>query len=446
MKKKNFYKDLFLTTSFFISWSVLVLVFVFSFLFPALNFICVGLALFLGLISLLDFALLFLTKNEVSVQREVNNLLSNGDPNQVKVQVKSSFRIALFIQLVDELPIQFQERDFSIRRILKPMEKTEFLYSLTPNERGEYHFGNSHVFLRTRISFIERRCTALNEQTVKVYPSFIQLKHLQLKGIPEMQAFSKGQRRFKRGSSTEFDHVKEYNRGDDYRLINWKASARKNDLMINAYMDEKSQQIYCILDKGRLMKMPFNKLSLLDYAINASLMFSYVALAKEDKVGLITFAEKMDDVLPSNKSSKHFQRIIDVLYRQKTQYLESNFAELSSFVRKKIGQRSLLMLFTNFETYISFERQLPYLKQMNERHLLCVVIFENTEIARLHETKGDSLEDIYIKTIADKMKYEKRMMLMELRKYGMIALHCDPLKLSVQSVNKYLELKAKNFL
>ena len=83
---------------------------------------------------------------------------------------------------------------------------------------------------------------------------------------------------------------------------------------------------------------------------------------------------------------------------------------------------------------------------MNEKHLLCVILFENTEIASLHETRGDSLEDIYIKTIADKMKYEKRMMLVELRKYGIVALHCDPAELSVQAINKYLELKAKNFL
>ncbi|MBP6623742.1 MAG: DUF58 domain-containing protein [Chitinophagaceae bacterium] len=446
MKKKHYYKDLFLTTSFFVSWSILVLLYVFSILFPALHVIVLSYATFLGFITFLDVSLLFFTKNGVTLQREINNLLSNGDPNQVKIIVKSSFRIALFAQLIDELPIQFQERDFSIRRILKPKDEEEILYTLTPKQRGEYHFGVTHIFVRSRISFIERRFSAMNTQVVKVYPSFIQLKHLQLKGIPEMQAFSKGQRRFKRGSSTEFDHVKEYNRGDDYRLINWKASARKNELMINAYMDEKSQQIYCILDKGRLMKMPFNKLSLLDYAINASLMFSYVALAKEDKVGLITFAEKMGDILPSNKSRKHFQQIIDLLYRQKTQYLESNFSELTSFVRRKIGQRSLLMLFTNFETYISFERQLPYLKQMNEKHLLCVILFENTEIASLHETRGDSLEDIYIKTIADKMKYEKRMMLVELRKYGIVALHCDPAELSVQAINKYLELKAKNFL
>jgi len=274
----------------------------------------------------------------------------------------------------------------------------------------------------------------------------LQLRKFQIKAIPDLQASSGGRRQFQRGMSTEFDHIKEYTRGDDARTINWKASARKNELMINSFMDEKSQQIYCLIDKGRLMKMPFNNLTLLDYSINATLMFSYVALQKDDKIGLITFGEKVNDVLQPSKAKKQFNFVMELLYKQETRFLESNYAELYNVVNKRCGHRSLLLLFTNFETLTGFERQLPYLKIMNQKHVLCVVLFENTEVTNIHTQRGDSIEDIYIKTIADKFIYEKKMIIKELQKNGILVVYTQPSKLTVDVVNKYLELKARQFI
>jgi len=127
------------------------------------------------------------------------------------------------------------------------------------------------------------------------------------------------------GHSMEFEQIKEYVSGDDYRTVNWNATARKGALMVNNFTDEKSQQVYCIIDKSRVMKMPFEGLSLLDYAINASLVLSNIALLKQDKAGLITFAENLSAFLPAEKKETQMHLILQALFNQKTRYLESDY-------------------------------------------------------------------------------------------------------------------------
>ena len=135
--------------------------------------------------------------------------------------------------------------------------------------------------------------------------------------------------------------------------------------------------------------------------------------------------------------------ILETLYKQKTDFLESDFEKLFSVIRNRITHRSLLVLFTNFESVESLQREMPALKKIAKYHLLLVVFFENTELKSLRERKISSLEDIYIKTIAEKFAYEKRLMVKELHKNGILSILSAPENLTVNAVNKYLELKTR---
>jgi uncharacterized protein (DUF58 family) len=251
-----------------------------------------------------------------------------------------------------------------------------------------------------------------------------------------------GVKRMRRlGHSLEFEQIKEYVRGDDYRTINWKATARRGDLMTNNFADERSQQIYCVINKGRIMKMPFEGMTLLDYAINASLVLLNTALMRQDKAGVITFAENLDEFVAADKKPGQLNTILEVLYRQETAFLEPDFEKLFSVIRNRITQRSLLVLFTNFESMESLQRELPSLKRMAHYHLLMVVFFENTELQQLIEKETKTLEDIYIKTIAEKYAHEKRLMAKELQNHGIVPVLTTPQKLTISAINKYLELK-----
>jgi uncharacterized protein (DUF58 family) len=250
----------------------------------------------------------------------------------------------------------------------------------------------------------------------------------------------------KLGNSVEFEQIKEYVQGDDYRTINWKATARKSQLMVNTYVDEKSQQVFCVIDKSRSMKMPFDGLTLLDYAINSSLALSNIAIQKQDKVGLISFAEKMDSFVAADRKPMQMEALLQELYKQETQFKDADYEALYAQVRNKIKQRSLLILYTNFESEYSLKRQLPYLKRIAHYHLLIVVFFENTEIKKLLEKDAANTEEIYIQTIADKFLYEKKLMLKELRHNGITAILTTPAQLTINTINKYLEIKNRQVL
>jgi uncharacterized protein (DUF58 family) len=189
--------------------------------------------------------------------------------------------------------------------------------------------------------------------------------------------------------------------------------------------------------------MPFEGMSLLDYAINASLVLTNVALFRQDRAGLVTFSEQPGDLLVADKKATQMQAALQFLYNQKTRWLESDFERLYSLITTRIKQRSLLVLFSNFESMSGLKRQIPALLKLAKNHLLLVVFFENTELIEMAGKEAKHIEAIYIKTIAEKFAYEKRLILKELKKYGISAVLTSPADLTVNTVNKYLELKAK---
>ena len=244
----------------------------------------------------------------------------------------------------------------------------------------------------------------------------------------------------------EFDQIRRYITGDDYRKINWKATARKNELMVNQFRDERSQHVYSVIDMGRAMKMPFNGMALLDYAINAGLVISNVAIRREDRAGIITFSDRIVTVLPAGREHAQMFRILELLYNSRTGYLESNYELLYAEITRKVGRRSLLLLYTNFETLSSLRRNLKYLAMLARRHALVVIFFMNTELGRYLDTPAESIEEIYVKTIAEKFAFEKKQIVKELDRHGIRSMLTSPENLAVNTINTYLELKSRGMI
>lgn len=391
----------------------------------------------------IDAILVFSKKDGISAKRMVSDRFSIGDLNKVIIQLTNQYGFDVKTSIIDELPVQFQERNW-IRKVQLQKETIfDLEYALRPTSRGEYIFNDINIFVHAPLKLVKRRYIFSGEQAVKVYPSYMQMRRYQLLAVSNRLQEAGVKKIRKLGHSMEFEQIKEYVRGDDYRTINWKATARKNDLMVNNYTDERSQQIYCLINKGRVMKMPFHGLTLLDYSINASLVLSNVALVRQDKAGLITFEKNLDTFLAADKKPTQMNLVLETLYKQKTDFLEADFEKLFSVIRNRITNRSLLILFTNFESMESLQREMPALKKIAKYHLLLVVFFENTELKSLIEGRTSTLEDIYIKTIAEKFNYEKRLMVKELHKNGIPSILTTPEGLTVNTVNKYLELKTR---
>ena len=436
---KSFYLN---NLAYYIAGSTAV-VFVLSYFHPALYRIAGLILLLLGISIAIDFILIYSKGKGINAARIVAERFSIGDANKVVIRLVNNYGFPVRTSIIDELPVQFQERKW-IRRVTVDRNAThELEYLLTPTTRGEYIFNSINVYVHAPLQLVKRRYSFPAREVVKVYPSYIQMRRYQLLAVSNRLQEAGARRIRKIGHSMEFEQIKEYVIGDDYRTINWKATARKEGLMVNNYTDERSQQIYCLINKGRVMKMPFNGLTLLDHAINASLVLSNVALVKQDKAGIITFEKNLDTFLIADKKPTQMNLVLETLYKQKTDFLESDFEKLFSVIRNRVTNRSLLILFTNFESLESLQREMPALKKIAHYHLLLVVFFENTELKSLLERPAVLLEDIYIKTIAEKFAYEKRLMVKELHKNGISSILSTPENLTINSVNKYLELKTR---
>lgn len=440
---RKYYRDLFLGKRLFAGIGFCVSLFLFSFFLPWLGdlpYVFLGV---LAVLVLIDFVLLYQTKRDVFLRRDVPERLSNGDDNELQIFVENFYSFGIHIGIIDEIPFQFQKRDLWFKSDLKSGERKTIAYFLRPTKRGEYVFGQIRLYVQSPLRLVTRRFNFGEEVTVPVYPSFLQLRKYELMAISNrLSEF--GIKKIRRvGHSMEFDQVKNYVQGDDYRTVNWKATARKGELMVNSYTDEKAQHMYCIIDKSRAMKMPFEGLSLLDYAINASLVLSNVALLKQDKSGLITISEKTGSIVPADRRPAQLGKIMEVLYKEKSRYLELNMEALYTSIRGTLRQRSLIVFFTNFESMSALNRQMPYLKRMAKYHLLLVVFFENTELKAITEKPVHDVEAIYIQTIATKFAYEKKLMVKELAKHGILSILTPPDKLTVNVVNRYLAIKAQ---
>ena len=393
-----------------------------------------------------DIILMYARTDTMNADRILAERLSNGDENKVIIRITNKYPFAVHILLIDELPVQFQKRDFNIEQSISASSEAVSEYFLRPVKRGEYHFGNINIFASGNIGLIRRRFTIDCMEMVPVYPSYIQMRRYELLAI-HSRVTEGGLKKMRHiGASTEFEQIREYVYGDEYRRINWKATARKSSFMVNNYQEEKAQQVYSIIDKGRAMKMPFDGLSLLDYSINASLVISNIALLKQDKAGIITFSEKLGAFLPADRKRLQMQKILSVLYNQKSLYLESNYEILSAYLKKKVTRRSLLFFFTNFESLSTLRRQLPYFASLAKNHVLVLIFFENTELKNLLTEESESVLDVYVKTIAEKLAYEKRLIVKELELNGIYSILTSPKQLSVNTINKYLELKSRGLI
>jgi uncharacterized protein (DUF58 family) len=393
-----------------------------------------------------DFALLYQNKKGISGKREMAERFSNGDNNEVRLHLSNHYTFKVWMQIIDEVPARFHIRDFSIHKIVMPGKKVKEVYHLRPVERGEYMFGKINVFVRTRIGLVERRYQLGKKQTIAVYPSFHQLKDGNFLSFAELRN-RLGLKKIRRlGYNKEFEQIKDYVVGDEIRNINWKATARRSKIMVNQYQDERAQYIYSVIDMGRTMKMPFYGMSLLDYAINSTLALTQVVLKNYDRMGMISYSNKLNTIVPSGNRNNQLPLMLETLYNQRTSFSESSLEPVYTFIKRRVNHRSLFIFFTNFESIYSMERQLPFFLNLNKNHLVLIVSFENTEVVKITNKPATNTEEVYIKAIAEKSILDKRIFMKEITKYGIQSLLTSPENLTIDAVNKYLEIKARGLI
>ncbi|MEG2077927.1 DUF58 domain-containing protein [Chryseobacterium sp.] len=439
-------KNLYIHTRFFLMLISVGIIYVFAFFFPWLMFVAHIFLLLVFLLAIVEYLFLFNEKEGVSAQRILPEKLSNGDENPVKIDIKNNYNFKINVNVIDEIPFQFQKRDFLIKKKIESRKNLFFQYILEPKERGEYSFGALNVYASSPLGLIAKRFRFQKDVMLPAYPSFIHLRKYELMALQNEFLLGGTKKIRKLGHTMEFEQIKEYVPGDDIRTVNWKATSKSNRLMVNQFQDEKAQRVFIIIDKGRTMKMPFKGLSLLDYSINASMALAHIILKKGDRAGMMTFSKKAENKVAADHKSGQLKKISEALYNVKTDFFESDFNRLYQDVNFSLNQRSLILLFTNFETLDGLNRQIKYLRGISKNHLLVVVFFKNAELHQLIHKKPNNTQEIYDQIIAEKFEFEKKLIIQELRKYGIFSVYTLPENLNVDVINKYLEIKARGIL
>lgn len=440
------FKETYLTGRFFTCLLLGVFALVMVYIIPPLWIWVTGTLCVLGVMLLLELITLYRYKQGFEASRVVADKFSNGEDNPVRVVIRNGYPVGVRCRLIDEIPAEFQNRNISFHANVSSGEQQEIDYTLRPTKRGTYRFGKVRAFISTRLSLVERRYSFDLEQEVAVYPSFMMMHRYELMAYGNYHPENGAIRTRALGGNMAFEQIKPYVVGDDPRTVNWKATAKHNHLMVNTYTEERSQQIYCLVDKGRTMQSPFNGMTMLDHAINTVLTLSNVILKKGDRAGLITFSNTSRNCVRADNRMGQLNKISESLYRLETHYQEADFEKLYVSVVRQIPTRSLLILFTNFDTVTGMKRHLPALRQLATRHLVLVVLFENSELNKAMERPVRGVKDVYFETIAAGFAMEKRQMVRELSQLGIRVILSKPEALTVNSINSYLDLKERKLI
>lgn len=420
---------------------------------PNLLFIGGGYAVLLGIVCVLDYVTnpLF---TKIDARREMNSKFSLGVQNVVTLTLVNRSRYHLKLRLKDDFPSEFQFQRATHDVQLAPSAAETIVYQLTPLRRGIYRFEDIHLRGWGILGLVIRQRHIAAATDVKVYPNLQAVRQYELlvrRGLLG-QLGLKNSRQF--GEGTEIERLREYAPDDDFRRIDWKATARHRKPIVREFETERSQDVIIMLDTGRLMASPIvpdashvagqAAMIKLDYAINTTLMTGYVSTLKGDKVGLIAFADTVHQYLAPKPGKKQFLTMLESIYALQVHPVEPDFESAFTYLASKQRKRALVILFTDILDSDAAEGLATYVAQLSRHHLVvCVTLMDATIIALATQKLTDS-KSVYQKTIAEKLLQEKHATLEILRRRGVITLDVPAHQLTMTVVNKYLELKAKS--
>jgi uncharacterized protein (DUF58 family) len=382
----------------------------------------------------------------IEVERLHDARLSLGANNLITLLLANRSTRTLHVTLRDEYPDAFPCDTVFISGTIAPYDLFEARYHVRPLQRGDYRFHNINLRYRSTLKTFLRQARYPATADVKVYPNVLEIRKYDLmarKGL----LFEMGLRQARIfGVGGEFERLREYNPDDDFRRINWKATARRGKPIAAEYETERSQYVMSVIDTGRLMRPPIGDLAKLDYVINTALLLSYVAQIKGDHIGLLTFADQVETYLAPRRGKSQFYHMLESLYNVQFQPVEADYAQALSYLGVKNRRRSLIVLFTDLVTLDAARPLIANLGRLARHHLpLCVTISDpnTTHLARRPVERS---EDVYQRAVAEMLLDERQVVLDTLNRSGVLTLDVPADRLTVSVINTYLALKGRGKL
>ncbi len=382
----------------------------------------------------------------IETERIHDSRLSLGADNLITVLLANRSPRIIRFTLRDEYPYQFPCETTWLKGEMSPYDIFEARYHVHPLQRGDYHFGDTNLRYHSLLKTFIRQARYTTASDVKVYPNVLEVRKYDLMARKGM-LFEMGLRQARiYGVGNEFERLREYNTDDEFRRINWKATARAGKPIAAEYETERSQHVMSVIDAGRLMRPPVGNLAKLDYVINTALLLSYVAQLKGDHIGLLTFADQVGTYLAPKRGKSQFYRMLEALYNVQSQPVEADYAHALSYLSLKNKRRSLVIVFTDLVTLDAAQPLIANMSRLAQRHLPLCVTISDPNITNLARQPVQSSDEVYQRAVAEMLLDERQVVLDTLNRHGVLTLDVPADKLTISVINTYLELKGKGKL
>lgn len=404
-----------------------------------------GLASSLLLTLLLACAVLadvvLIPRDAVRVSRKVSPLLRQAQTFPVELTITNRSDNSLFVELVDSPPAEFSGVPVPMRLRLAPKAEKIHTYSLKSFQRGLFHFGAIFYRITGPLGLIQHQGKISAPQDVQVLPDMTGegSRDLQLALAGAVQA---GQRHApRRGEGREFESLRDHQRDDDFRHIDWKASAKRGKLISRQYETERDQRLMILIDTGRLMSPKVGDCRKLDYAINASVHLARVALHKGDLVGYAIFNDGLAAFAEPKKGQSQLTHLVRNLTPLQPSRLESDYAAVFHHVLRKCSRRTLIVCFTDLGDAPAATRLLEASLPLMPRHLPVIVTVSNSEILAVTRKTPSNEFDVYRHVAAMEIWNDYQRTLLGLRSRGIATVSVPAEELSTAAINEYLRIK-----
>lgn len=413
---------------------------------PELAWVALVYGLAVLLLLLLDWWQAGSVARRFEVARVHDSKLSLGADNPVVVRVRNRTSAEIQLQLRDEPPDAFAISQRILEGRIGPRQTWEGSYTVRPPRRGDYAFGDVNLRWLGPLRLIVRQGKVEANSAVKVYPNLMEVRRydILLKGNRLQELGLRSTRQF--GEGTEFERLREYTPDDEYRRINWKATARRRRPVTMEFQTERSQTVMALIDTGRMMQSPVASMAKLDYVINAVLLLSYVASGKGDKVGMMSFADGVQQYVAPKQGRGQFYRLLERLYAVEPQPGEPDYGQAFSFFQAKYRKRSLVIIFTDLSGGMSTTALVNHTALLARRSLPLVVTISDPDVVNVAQHRPHDSLSMYQRSAAVSLLNERQVTLDHMRQQGVLTLDVPANELSIAVINRYLALKARMLL
>lgn len=403
------------------------------------NLICVALLIIDYFISI--------DGSELSIERFGGEKLSIFEKEAIVFQVYNKSNYKLYLELKDEMPeFHFQTENKLMKGEILPHEKKVFQYFVIPTKRGAFTFKNLHFKYEGKMKLCMKVYKADLHREYKVYPNLENLKKYRL-SICNNRMFNQGQRNLKiMGKGTSFESLREYVPGDEYRRINWKATARENKPIVNQYEPEKNQHVYMFIDTGRPMSYTIRGNRKLDLVVNTALVLSDIVNQNGDKSALLLFNTEVDNMVMPGKGAGHRTKVLESLYHIDYNNETSNYDDCFFYFKKKERHRSIIFLFTDFDTVEEAESMFKVLPVISKNNMVIIILIKNESLEEISLMKIKTGEDLFNKGVALELLEERRKIINLLNLKGVLCMECTAEKLELTVINKYIQVKNQTYM